>query len=96
MVERVVAAELEPDPPEEDPPGAGVDAEPPAAGVELEPAGGAAAEVLSTGGEETEAEPLGQVPPARMVNVPDSTVVPALSRRRMKTCVLAASVTNQE
>jgi len=36
-----------------------------------------------------------QVPPAMIVNVPDSAVVPVESRRRIKTCVFAASVTNQ-
>lgn len=35
------------------------------------------------------------VPPARTVNVPDSTVVPAASRRRRKTCVFAGSITYQ-
>jgi len=93
----VVEAVVEPVPAELDPPGAGVE-EDPAGGAELEPAGGAAEELA--GGvtaplEEPAAEVEAQVAPPRMVNVPDSTVVPALSRRRMKTCVLAGSITCQ-
>jgi len=93
-----VDAVVEPEPAELDPPGAGVEEDAPATGVELEAAGGAADELA--GGvtaplEEPAAEVEAQVAPPRMVNVPDSTVVPVLSRMRTKTCVLAGSITCQ-